>query len=408
MHAATAARTFHLMAKPAGPACNLACTYCFYISRWDGKVRGMDDATLERFIISYIEANPGPEITFGWQGGEPTLMGLAFFRTAVALQRKHCPPGKTVQNAIQTNGTLLNDDWCTFLREEHFLVGLSVDGPAKVHDRMRVDRGGKPTAERVRAAAELLVRNRVEFNVLCVVGAHNAHAGLQVYRFLRRLGSPFIQFIPLVERRHSDQPHDFAAPEADEPGAPLDAASITPEAWGRFLIAVFNEWVTCDVGQVFIRDFDNWLGMWTGLPSTLCIHAETCGDAMAVEADGSVYSCDHFVYPAYRLGRMGEQSLTDMVESPQQRKFGTDKRDTLPQKCLDCRWRKLCHGGCPKHRFPAEAGAPPAPHLCQGWMDFFAHAAPAFDAMAALLAQRQPPASVMSDRVVLRRLGVAR
>jgi uncharacterized protein len=408
MHAPTAARPFHLMAKPSGPACNLACTYCFYISRWDGKVRGMDEATLERFIISYIEANPSPEVTFGWQGGEPTLMGLDFFRRVVALQKQHCPPGKQIQNAIQTNGTLLDDEWCTFLREHHFLVGLSVDGPAKLHDRTRVDRGGKPTAERVRAAAELLVRNKVEFNILCVVGSHNAHAPLQVYRFLRRLGTQFIQFIPIVERRESDKPHDFAAPEADQPGVPLDPVSITPEAWGRFLIGVFDEWVTCDVGRIYIRDFDNWLGMWTGLPSTLCIHAETCGDAMAVEADGSVYSCDHFVYPAYRLGRMGEQSLADMVESTQQRTFGNDKRDTLPQKCLDCRWRKLCHGGCPKHRFPAERGAPPAPHLCQGWMDFFAHAAPAFDAMAGLLAKQQPPALVMSDRAVLRRLGVAR
>lgn len=407
MHMQAASRPFHLMAKPAGPACNLACAYCFYISRWDGKVRGMDEATLERFIISYIAADPADEVTFGWQGGEPTLMGLDFFRRTVALQKRHCPPGKRIQNAIQTNGTLLDDEWCAFLREEGFLVGLSVDGPAKLHDRTRVDRGGKPTAERVRAAAELLVRNRVEFNVLCVVGSHNMHAPLQVYRFLRRLGSQFIQFIPIVERRDSGKPHDFAAPEADRPGVPLDPVSITPEAWSRFLIGVFDAWITCDVGRIYIRDFDNWLGMWTGLPSSLCIHSGTCGDAMAVEADGSVYSCDHFVYPAYRLGRMGEQSLAEMVESPQQRKFGTDKRDALPHKCLDCRWRKLCHGGCPKHRFPAERGAPPAPHLCAGWIAFFEHAAPGFEAMASLLAKQQPPALVMSDRSALRRLGVA-
>lgn len=408
MHAPTAQRPFHLMAKPAGSACNLACTYCFYISRWDGKVRGMDETTLERFIVDYIAAQPGPEVTFGWQGGEPTLMGLDFFRRALDLQRKHCPPGKTVQNALQTNGTLLDDAWCAFLRDERFLVGLSIDGPAKTHDSRRVDRGGKPTSERVREAAELLRRNRVEFNIMCVVGSHNAHAPLQVYRFLRRLGSPFIQFIPLVERRSSDKPHDFAAPEQDEPGRPLDPASVSPEAWGGFLRGVFDEWITCDVGRIFIRDFDNWLGMWTGLPSSLCVHAETCGNAMAVEADGTVYSCDHYVYPAYRLGRLGEQDLAAMVESPQQRRFGSDKRDTLPAKCLDCRWRKLCHGGCPKHRFPAERGAPPAPHLCQGWMDFFAHAAPGFEAMAALLARQQAPALVMQDRAVLRQLGVAR
>jgi len=408
MSAPNALRPFHLMAKPAGSACNLACSYCFYISRWDGRVSGMDDATLETFIASYIAAQPGTVVTFGWQGGEPTLMGLDFFRRAVALQRKHCPPGKTVQNALQTNGTLLDAEWCAFLRDERFLVGLSIDGPAKSHDSRRVDRGGKPTSERVRTAAELLVRNQVEFNILCVVGSHNAHAPLQVYRFLRRLGSPFIQFIPLVERRASGRPHDFAAPEADQPGVPLDPVSITPEAWGCFLIGVFDEWVTCDVGRIFIRDFDNWLGMWTGLPSSLCVHAETCGDAMAVEADGSVYSCDHYVYPAYRLGRLGEQDLAAMVGSQQQRRFGDDKRDTLPAKCLDCRWRRLCHGGCPKHRFPAERGAPPAPHLCAGWIAFFEHASPAFEAMAALLAREHPPAEVMSDRTVLRRLGVVR
>lgn len=404
-----AARPFHLLSKPAGAACNLACTYCFYLSRWDkAGVHGMDDATLERYVVDYIGANPAPEIAFAWQGGEPTLLGVEFFRKAVALQKKHCPPGKTIQNAIQTNGTLLDDAWCEFLRAEKFLVGLSVDGPAKIHDRRRVDRGGRPTAERVLDAAALLRRHQVEFNVLCVVGSHNADNGLQVYRFLRRLGSPFLQFIPLVERRRTQQPHDFAGPAPDEPGPGVDDVSVSPEAWGRFLIAVFDEWVQADVGQVFIRDFDNWLGMWTGLPSSLCVHAETCGDALVVESDGSVYSCDHYVYPNYRLGRLGEKPLADMVESVQQRGFGLDKRDGLPPKCLSCRWRKLCHGGCPKHRFPAEAGKPPAPHLCQGWLDFFAHAEPGFARMAELLEQKRPPSEVMADRAVLQRLGVAR
>ncbi len=403
-----AVRAFHLMAKPAGAACNLACSYCFYLSRWDGKGHGMDDATLAAFVRSYLTAHPGPEVVFAWQGGEPTLLGLDFFRRAVALQKQFCPPGKQVQNAFQTNGILLDEAWCAFLREEHFLVGLSIDGPAKLHDRMRVDRGGGTTSERVQAAAERLLRQRVEFNLLCVVGAHNAHAPLQTYRFLRRLGTPFLQFIPLVERRRSGQAHDFAGPEPDDPGHGIDPASVTPEAWGRFLIGVFDEWITADVGRVYIRDFDNWLGMWTGLPSGLCIHAETCGDALAIEADGSLYSCDHYVYPRHRLGSLSERPLEEMVESPQQRRFGTDKRDTLNATCRSCRWLKLCHGGCPKHRFPATAEAPPAPHLCAGWMAFFAHAAPAFDAMAALLAQQRAPAEVMSDRNLLRRLGLAR
>lgn len=404
----TASRPFHLMAKPAGAACNLACTYCFYLSRYDGgKVQGMDDATLERFVSEYIASHPGPEVTFAWQGGEPTLLGVDFFRRAVALQKRLCPPGKRIQNAFQTNGVLLDDAWCTFLREEGFLIGLSIDGPAKLHDRRRVDRGGKSTAERVKAAADRLVRNKVEFNILCVVGSHNAHAPQQVYRFLRRLGTPFLQFIPLVERRRTADPHDFAGPPPEDPDHPVDGTSVSPEAWGRFLIGVFDEWLVADVGKVFIRDLDNWLGMWTGLPSSLCIHAETCGDAMAIEADGSVYSCDHYVYPEYRLGRLGEQPLAAMVESAQQRRFGDDKRDRLPEKCRSCRWLKLCHGGCPKHIFPHERSAPPHPWLCQGWMDFFDHAAPAFQAMADLIARQQPPALVMQDRALLKRMGLA-
>lgn len=407
----TPPRPFHLMAKPAGPACNLACTYCFYLSRWDrGGVRGMDDATLEGYVRSYLAAHPGPEVTFAWQGGEPTLLGLDFFRRAVALQQEHRAPGVTVQNAIQTNGLLLDEEWCRFLARERFLVGLSCDGPPELHDRRRVDRGGKGTAQRVLAAAALLRRHGVEFNLLCVVGAHNVDRPRQVYRFLSRLGTPFLQFIPLVERRRpaSAGAHDYAGPPGRDDGSVLDPVSVTPEGWGGFLCAVFDEWVQADVGRIYVRDFDNWLGMWTGLPSSLCVHAETCGDALVVEADGSVYSCDHYVYPEYRLGRLGEDDLAGMLDGARQRAFGDDKRDGLPEACRSCSWRRLCHGGCPKHRFPAAPGRPPAPHLCAGWMEFFAHAAPAFERMAALLAQRRAPAGVMADRAVLRALGLAR
>jgi len=400
-------RPFHLMAKPAGPACNLACSYCFYLSRWDGAaVRGMDDPTLERFVSAYIAAQPGPEVTFAWQGGEPTLLGLAFFRRAVELQKRYLPAGWTLANAIQTNGTLLDEAWCTFLAAEGFLVGLSLDGPVEIHDRARLDRGGRPTARRVLAAVELLRRHRVAFNILCVVGAHNAGNALQVYRFLRRMGTSFIQFIPLVERRSSSTAHDFAAPHTLDQA--VDSLSVGAEAWGRFLCTVFNEWITADVGRVFIRDFDNWLGMWTGLPSTLCVHSETCGNSLVVEADGSVYSCDHYVYPAYRLGRLGEQDLAGMVASPPQRAFGEAKRSALPATCRSCRWQRLCHGGCPKDRFPAKSGASATAHLCAGWQTFFTHAEPAFMRMAELLAQRQPPAAVMAERGVLRALGVGR
>ena len=287
-------RPFHLMAKPAGAACNLACSYCFYLSRWDqGKVQGMSDATLDRFIHDYITAQPGNEITFAWQGGEPTLLGVDYFRKVVELQRWHCPPGKTIANSMQTNGTLLDDAWCEFLARERFLIGLSCDGTPQLHDRRRVDRGGQATATRVIAAAERLRKHHVEFNVLCVVGSHNVDHPQQVYRFLQRLGTNFIQFIPLVE-------------------------------------------------------------------------------------------------------------------SPQQRKFGNDKRDSLPNRCQTCQWRKLCHGGCPKHRFPAAPGALPAPHLCAGWMAFFAHAGPAFQRMSDLLRQQRAPAEVMQDRALLRTLGLSR
>lgn len=404
-----ARRPFHLMAKPAGAACNLACSYCFYLSRWDGaKVCGMDDATLETYIREYIASQLGPDIPFAWQGGEPTLLGTAFFRRAVELQKKYLPKGWTVSNSIQTNGILLNDAWCQFLAAEKFLVGLSLDGPPKIHDCMRLDWGGNPTAERVLAAAERMFRHHVEFNILCVVGSHNAEQALQVYRFLRKRGTQFLQFIPLVERRHSGKAHDYAAPHSLDPNASLDPVSVSAQAWGRFLCTIFDEWIQSDVGTIFIRDLDNWLGLWMDLPSTLCVHAQTCGDAMIIETDGSVYSCDHFVYPEYRLGRLGENDLTQMASSANQRDFGLAKRDALPQSCLKCPWKKLCNGGCPKHRFPLAPGQDATPHLCAGWQMFFTHAAPAFNRMAELLKQQRPASDVMTDRNVLKALGLSR
>ena len=405
MHPSSSKRPFHLMAKPAGPACNLSCLYCFYLSRWDGgAIRGMDDATLEHYVSEYIASHPGPEVPFAWQGGEPTLMGIDFFRRAIALQKRYLPPGWTATNSLQTNGVLLNDAWCQFLTQEKFLVGISLDGPPKFHDRRRLDRGGNPTAERVLKSIELMRKHKVEYNILCVVGSHNAGNALQVYRFLRSQGTQFLQFIPVVERRHSAATHDFSGP--NDCVDALDAVSLTPEAWGKFLITVFNEWVTTDVGSVYIRDFDNWLGLWVGLPSTLCIHAVTCGDAMVIEADGSIYSCDHFVYPTHRLGRLGEHNLLDMISSSQQKDFGTSKRNALPTPCHTCKWRTYCNGGCPKQWISTTPESPKAPHLCGGWKIFFTHAEPAFDRMAKLLEQKQAPAAIMSDRSLLRSLGL--
>jgi uncharacterized protein len=386
------ARPFHVMAKPVGAACNLACTYCFYLSRWDrvGAPR-MDDATLRRFIGEYLASQPGPEVTFAWQGGEPTLAGLDFFKRAVVIQRELAPPGVTVANAFQTNGVLLDDGWCRFLGEERFLVGLSVDGPPELHDAQRIDRGGNGSFARVAEAMARLKRHRIEFNTLTVVGPHNVGHPGQVYRFLRRNGSGHMQFIPLVERRRSPAAHDFAAPPRED-ATPVDAGSaVDPHAWGAFLCAVFDIWVREDVGAVFVREFENWLGLSMGLPSSSCTTAATCGDALAMERDGSVYSCDHFVYPEYRVGRIGERSLAAMAADPVQRAFGEAKRSTLTAQCRSCPWLHLCGGGCPKHRFArSRDGEPGQDHLCPGWERFHAHSAPWFARMAELIRAGQP------------------
>jgi uncharacterized protein len=388
----TEPRPFHVLAKPVGPACNLACRYCFYISRWDkAGAPSMDEPTLRRFTADYLAANPGPEVNFAWQGGEPTLAGLGFFQRAVAIQRELAKPGQKITNALQTNGVLLDDDWCRFLAQEGFLVGLSIDGPPGLHDAQRIDRGGQATFDRVVEGMARLKRHGVEFNTLTVVGPHNVGHPGQVYRFLRRHGSGHLQFIPLVERRRSTAAHDFAGPPTDGPGTFDPASAVDPQAWGAFLCAVFDIWVQEDVGTVFVRDFENWLGLVLGLPSTLCTTAATCGDALAIERDGTLYSCDHYVYPEYRLGRLGEQTLAEMVASPFQRAFGEAKRSTLTAQCRACPWLSRCGGGCPKHRFAtSRAGEPGQDHLCAGWERFFAHSDPWFQQLAHLVRNGQP------------------
>ena len=331
---------FHVMVKPIGPICNLACDYCFYLDKkrlypqeenfW------MDEELLEDFIRQYIKRQPGPVVSFAWQGGEPTLRGIDFFKKAVELQKKYVPEGWQVENAFQTNGILLNDEWCDFFRKNDFLVGISIDGPAELHDVYRSDKEGHPTHEHVLKGLHLLQEHGVEYNVLCAVNNLNAMHPFEVYHFFKDEGVRYIQFIPIVERIG---------------GARVSPRTVRAEDYGCFLIAVFNEWVRNDIGRTFIQIFEECIGIWMGLSPALCTLGETCGRAMIMEHNGDLYSCDHFVSPEYKLGNIREEALVDMVESPKQKKFGQDKRDALPRYCRECDVRFICNGGCPKDRF---------------------------------------------------------
>lgn len=379
---------FHTLAKPSGAICNLDCSYCFYLSKErlypDSRFR-MSDEVMEAYVRQTLEAHAGREANLAWQGGEPTLMGLDFFRRMVATAARVAPPGTTVRHALQTNGILLDDDWCAFLKEHGFLVGLSVDGPAEIHDAYRVDRGGAGTHAKVVKALRRLQEHGVERNLLCTVHAGNQDRGAEVYRYFRdELGERFLQFIPIVER-------------VGESG--VSERSVTPDGWGRFLVAVFEEWVQRDVGEVYVQHFDEALAAWVGVPSGLCLFRDTCGDAVAVEHTGDVYSCDHFVDPDHRLGNLLETPLPELVASPRQRAFGQAKRDTLPRQCRECPVLFACRGECPKNRFRiSRDGEPGLNYLCEGYYAFFRHVDPTMRQMAMLLAMRRPPALVMQMR----------
>jgi len=397
---------FHIMAKPGGSACNLACRYCYYLEKERftgaglGSKKRLSDARLEAFIRDYIACQDAEEITFAWQGGEPTLLGLDYYREVVELQRRHCPPGKRVANALQTNGTLLDEAWCRFFRENRFLIGLSIDGPAVLHDAYRIDRGERPTHAAVLRGLGLLRAHGVPFNTLTVVSKRNSREPAAVYEFLRRHGSGYMQFIPLVERRTA--PDRLALPpDPLHPGPGTGTGETAPwsvraEEWGRFLNTVFDLWVRRDVGRVFVQAFDVQLALHLGLPSPLCVQAEECGRALALEQDGGVYCCDHYVYPEYRLGTVGEDCLPALVAGPRQAAFGRAKRESLPRFCRECPDLHLCGGDCPKHRFAAtpdgEAGLSV---LCAGHRAFFRHSRPAFQRMAALVRQGRPAADVL-------------
>jgi len=397
---------FHVMTKPIGPICNLDCRYCFYLEKerlYPGQAHWrMTDEVLETCIRQYIASQDVPEIAFAWQGGEPTLLGLDFFKRVVAFQEKHAG-GKRITNALQTNGTLLDDQWCEFFREHKFLIGLSIDGPCEFHDRYRLDKKGRPTFDAVYAGMQLMKKHGVDFNALCVVNRHNSAAPLKVYDFLANEGSGFIQFIPIVERIESDgslaEPPVLSGSGADDAkpsAAQIAPWSVEPQAYGEFLCAIFDHWVRRDVGRVFVQIFDVQLGIWLGMPSSLCVFGETCGNALALEHNGDLYSCDHYVYPRYHLGNIMRRDIREMLESPQQRRFGADKLDSLPKYCRDCDVRFACNGECPKHRFMTSAnGEAGLNYLCAGYRKFLRHIDPYMTAMARLLQAQRPAADIM-------------
>lgn len=385
----------YVMTKPAGPSCNLACSYCYYTEKKtlfpSPSRRQMDDAMLERFIRQYLDCNPHGPVQFLWHGGEPTLRPLEFYEKAIKLQEMYAGDRK-IENCLQTNGTLLNSRWCRFFHDNGWLVGLSIDGPQKEHDVMRRDVAGNPTFRKVMKAAELLNRHNVEWNAMAAISSANVGSPIGFYRFFKSLGTPFLQFTPVVERR--DAAGGLLPPEAA--GGVLTPYSVTPRQWGDFLIAIFNEWVKNDVGKFFVQIFDATLSNWCGLSPGVCSLSGSCGHAAALEHNGDLYSCDHFVFPEYCLGNISTATIAEMMNDERQRAFA-QRKQSLPQLCLSCRWESVCHGECPKNRFVSNSsGEPPLNYLCEGYRRFFAHAAPYMDFMKSCVETGEDPARVMT------------
>jgi uncharacterized protein len=372
---------FHVLAKPTGAVCNLDCKYCFFLSKemlYPGSRFRMADKLLDEYIKQMIESQKVPEVNISWQGGEPTMMGLDFFKKSIDLEKKYQKPGTTILNTIQTNGILINDDWCRFFKENNFLVGLSIDGPQELHDYYRVDKGGHGTFDKVVKAARLMQKYEVDFNMLTTVHAHNADHPLEVYRFFRdELKAKYIQLIPIVERDNDT---------GYQEGNKVTDRSVTAEQWGNFLITIFDEWVKTDVGDVYIQMFDAALASWYGISPAMCIFSEKCGLALTMEHNGDLYSCDHFVEPDFLLGNILKNKMVDLVSSEKQVKFGSDKFDMLPKNCLDCKVLFACHGECPKNRFiKTTDGEEGLNYLCDGYKTFFIHINDTMTIMAGLL-----------------------
>ena len=384
----------HVLAKPTGAICNLDCSYCFFLDKellYPGSRFRMGDELLETYIRQLIESHRTDRVTVAWQGGEPTLRGLDFFRRAIEYQEKYKRPGMTFENTMQTNGTLLDDEWCEFLRENGFLIGISIDGPRELHDGYRVDKKGRGTFDNVMRGLRLLQKHGVEYNVLTTVNRSNADHPLEVYRFLRDEARTDLQFIPIVERLNDD------GTTLRQQGATVSERSVEPEQFGRFLIAIYDEWVRKDVGKVFVQTFEASLRNWLGMKSSgMCFFDATCGHGPAIEHNGDLYSCDHFVEPDYLLGNIEQEHMLDLVGSDFQHKFGQDKRDTLPKYCRECDVRFACHGECPKNRFTTTPdGEPGLNYLCAGYKAFFHHVDRPMKIMIDLVQKGLPGTGVM-------------
>jgi uncharacterized protein len=392
---------FHILAKPTGAICNLDCSYCFYLTKeelYPGSKFRMSEEVLGAYLEQLIESEPGDTVTVAWQGGEPTLLGVDFYRRAAELAAERLPDGKRVQWTMQTNGTKLDDEWCELYREHDYLIGLSIDGPRELHDAFRLDKRGGGTFDSVVAAARLLQRHAIDVNVLTCVHSANGDHGLDVYRFIRdELGARYIQLIPIVERID-----ESGATGHRQVGTEVTDRTVGSQQWGGFLIEVFDEWVARDVGEVFVLMFDWALAAWLGLESPTCIFRETCGGALALEHTGDLYSCDHFVDPEHLLGNVRETSMLELASSDRQRQFGADKAEALPRYCRECEVRFACNGGCPKSRFiTTPDGESGLNYLCAGYKAFFNHIDQPMRTMAELLRSGQPAdrvTEVLADR----------
>lgn len=397
---------FNIMIKPAGSLCNLDCHYCYYLDKseiYGGKEPKMSYDMLEAVIMKYISANEVPEVTFNWHGGEPLVLGLDFYKKAVELEKKYAA-GKNIHNTIQTNGTLLNREWTDFFAANNFLVGISIDGPAEIHDKYRKDKGGMPTFNKVLNGLMLLKSSGVEFNTMSTINRSSAGKGLETYRFLKSIGSRYMQFMPVVEHVKyplgpDGKPLKKSRPfivNPTTPGAETAIWSTNGIDFGHFMCNIFDYWVRNDVGQYFVNLFDATLANWCGEMPGTCVYAETCGGNSIIEHNGDLYPCDHFVYPEYLLGNIEYNDFKTMMTSEAQTRFGLEKRNSLPRKCLRCQWNFACHGECPKHRFnKTENGQTGLNALCEGYEMFFKHVAPYMDRMRELLTNRHSPALVM-------------
>ena len=393
------AKPLYVMLKPAGAHCNLACKYCYYLEKnnlYQNTPRHlMTDEMLEQFTREYIEAQTMPQVLFTWHGGEPLMRSIDFYKKALALQKKYAH-GKQIDNVIQTNGTLLTDEWCEFFAKNHWLVGISIDGPQEYHDHYRVTPAGKPSWEKVMQGIQFLKKHRVEWNAMAVVNAYNAEHPLEFYHFFRNNGCQYLQFTPIVERLTEHEDGRTLASLADDREIPLADASVTPQQWGNFLCTIFDDWVRHDVGKTFVEIFDCTLANWMGVLPGICAYSKECGHAGVMEHNGDVYSCDHFVFPEYKLGNIKDQSLIDMLYGEKQQEFSRLKHTSLPRQCKECDMEFACHGECPKNRFEKDKfGEPGLNYLCKGYYLYYSHVAPYMDFMKKELLAERPPSNIM-------------